>query len=70
MTRNEALRDLAFLAKSHHLVALGIIGYLTALLSDEEMLQAVDFARSLADEFVTDIPIRALLVERFNLEPR
>lgn len=66
MTRQDTLQELAALCRAHPAVALGVLGYSTALMDAEELEQALEFAKGLEQAWRPADGHLALVVERFR----
>lgn len=66
MAKNDDIQELANLCRSHHVVAAGMVGYLTATMSDQEVREALEYAQELRTAWMPGDGHLALVRERYG----
>lgn len=66
MDRNDIMRELAARIRESHLVAAGVVGYLAAVMTQEELEQALEYALELRTAWHPTDGHLALVQERYG----
>ena len=66
MAKNEIIRELASLVRGNHVVAAGVVGYLSATMSEKELQEALEYAQELRATWLPVDGHLALVKERYG----
>lgn len=66
MNRQDTISELAALCRQHPYIALAVVGWLTAAMDQEQLAQALEWAREARREWVPMDGHMALVEERYG----